>query len=112
MSSRRPPGVSHSAKRGHIRLREAAGTCSRTLIEKTAAQLFTEAAQDKGAFHERSARSLQRVGGKLQDWNKDGSRSAVLQRLKRQLDGVCAGVDSADGQRAACDSVLKPRSAG
>ena len=81
-------------------------------IEKTAAQLFTEASQDKGAFHERSARSLQRVGGKLQDWNKDGSRSAVLQRLKRQLDGVCAGVDAADGQRAACDSVLKPRGAG
>ncbi|MEY3473944.1 MAG: hypothetical protein RL087_402 [Pseudomonadota bacterium] len=81
-------------------------------IEKTAAQLFSEAAQDKGAFHERSARSLQRVGAKLQEWNKDGSRSAVLQRLKRQLDGVCAGVEAADGQRATCEGVLKPRSAG
>jgi thiol-disulfide isomerase/thioredoxin len=76
-------------------------------IEKTAAQLFSEAAKDKGAFHERSARSLQRVGSKLNEWNKDGSKTAVLQRLKRQLDGVCAGVEAADGQRATCQGVLK-----
>jgi thioredoxin-like negative regulator of GroEL len=81
-------------------------------IEKTAAQLFGEAAKDKGAFHERSARSLQRVGSKLNEWNKDGSRTAVLQRLKRQLDGVCAGVDAADGQRATCEGVLKLKAAG
>ena len=78
-------------------------------IEKTVSQLFTEAAADKAAFYERSARSLQRVGTKLNEWNKDGSQAAVLQRLKRQLDGVCAAVDSADGQRAACEAVLKPR---
>jgi thiol-disulfide isomerase/thioredoxin len=78
-------------------------------IEKAAAQLFTEAAADKGAFYERSARSLQRVGTKLNEWNKTGSQAAVLQRLRRQLDGVCAAVDAADGQRAACEAVLKPR---
>jgi hypothetical protein len=81
-------------------------------IEKTAAQLFNEAAQDKGAFHERSARSLQRVGSKLNEWNKDGSRNAVLQRLRRQLDGVCANVDAADGQRATCQGVLSLKAAG
>jgi thioredoxin-like negative regulator of GroEL len=78
-------------------------------IEKAAAQLFTEAAADKGAFYERSARSLQRVGAKLNEWNQDGRQAAVLQRLRRQLDGVCASVDAADGQRAACEAVLKPR---
>ena len=81
-------------------------------IEKTAAQLFSEAARDKGAFHERSARSLQRVGSKLNEWNKDGSKTAVLQRLKRQLDGVCAAVEAADGQRATCESLLKVKAAG
>jgi hypothetical protein len=81
-------------------------------IEKTAAQLFSEAAKDKGAFHERSARSLQRVGSKLNEWNKDGSKTAVLQRLKRQLDSVCAAVEAADGQRATCESVLKVKAAG
>jgi tetratricopeptide (TPR) repeat protein len=81
-------------------------------IEKTAAQLFSEAAKDKGAFHERSARSLQRVGSKLNEWNKDGSKTAALQRLKRQLDGVCAAVEAADGQRATCEVVLKVKTAG
>ncbi len=77
-------------------------------IEKTAAQLFTEAAQDKGAFYERSARSLQRVGSRLQKWNADGRHAAVMQRLQRQLDGICPKVDAADGQRAACERLLKP----
>jgi hypothetical protein len=81
-------------------------------IEKTAGQLFSEAARDKGAFHERSARSLQRVGSKLNEWNKDGSKAAALQRLKRQLDSVCAAVEAADGQRATCESLLKVKTAG
>ena len=76
-------------------------------IEKTAQQLFAEAGQDKGAFYERSARSLQRVGTKLTEWNKAGTNNAVLQRLKIQLDGVCAKIDGADAQRSTCEGVLK-----
>jgi hypothetical protein len=75
-------------------------------IEKTAAKLFAEAAKDEGAFEGRSVRSLQRVGNKLADWNKDGQHAAVLQRLQTQLNGVCAKVDVADGQRAACEGLL------
>lgn len=77
-------------------------------IEKTAAQLFTEAAKDKGSFYERSARSLQRVSTKLVEWNKDGSRTATLNRLRQQLQPVCAAVDTADGQRNTCERLLKP----
>ena len=77
-------------------------------IEKVASRLFTEAAADKGAFYERSARSLQRVGTQLQKWNGDGRQAAVIQRLQRQLDGLCPKVDAADGQRAACERLLKP----
>ncbi|QPF71575.1 thioredoxin family protein [Roseateles sp. DAIF2] len=76
-------------------------------IEKTAAQLFKEAAQDKGAFYERSARSLQRVGAKLSSWNAGGQHQAVLNRLKTQLNGVCAKVDTADQQRATCEALIK-----
>jgi len=78
-------------------------------IEKAAAQLFAEAAQDKGAFHERSGRSLQRVGSKLAQWNTGGAHAASMQRLRAQLDGVCAKVDAAE--RAACDALLKPSGA-
>ena len=77
-------------------------------IEKTAAQLLAEAARDDGAFEGRSLRSLQRMGNKLQTWNAGGKQAAALRRLQAQLDGLCAKVDTADGQRAACQALLKP----
>ena len=76
-------------------------------IEKTAAQLLAEAARDSGAFEGRSVRSLQRVGSKLSSWNADGRQAAVMRRLQGQLDGICPKVDAAEGQRAACESLLK-----
>ena len=77
-------------------------------IEKTAAQLFGEASRDKGAFHERSARAMQRVGKKLASWNADGRHAAAVKRLQAQLDGVCAKVDAAE--RATCAAVLPRKS--
>jgi thioredoxin-like negative regulator of GroEL len=75
-------------------------------IERTAAQLIGEAGKDSGAFSGRSARSLQRLGQKLVSWNADGKQAATLQRLQRQLDGVCRKVET--GERAACQGLLKP----
>ncbi len=80
-------------------------------IEKTAARLFAEAARDRGAFEGRSARSLQRVSSKLVAWNSDGKQAAALKRLQAQLDGVCGKTDAADGQKAACQALLKPKKA-
>ena len=79
-------------------------------IEKAAAKLFSEASLDQGAFHERSARSLQRVGKKLGSWNADGKHAAAVKRLQAQLDGICAKVDASDGQRATCSAVLPRKS--
>ncbi len=76
-------------------------------IEKAAAQLLKEAAADKGAFYERSARSLQRVGTVLQAWHRQRPQAAVMQRLQQQLDSLCPQVDRADGQRATCERLLK-----
>jgi thioredoxin-related protein len=76
-------------------------------IEKLAAQLFNEAGQDKSAFYERSARALLKVGAELQKWNADGKNAAALARLKTQLDGVCAKVDTADKQRATCEGLIR-----
>jgi hypothetical protein len=79
-------------------------------IEKAVSRLFSEAALDKGAFHERSARALQRVGKKIGSWNADGQHAASVKRLQAQLDGLCAKVDAADGQRATCAAVLPRKS--
>ncbi len=80
-------------------------------IEKTASQLLAEAARDSGAFEGRSVRSLQRVGTKLTSWNADGKHAAVVRRLQTQLDALCPKVDAAEGQRAACEALLKPAGA-
>lgn len=77
-------------------------------IEKTAAQLLAEASKDDGAFEGRSVRSLQRVGSKLVAWNADGKQAAAMRRLQAQLDGICPQIDLAEGQRAACQALLKP----
>jgi thioredoxin-related protein len=75
-------------------------------IERVAAQLLREAAADAGAFEGRSARSLQRMGSRLNGWNVDGKQAAVMRRLQTQLDGICPKVDAAD--RATCETLLKP----
>ena len=77
-------------------------------IEKAVGQLFAEAAKQPDAFYERSGRSLQRVGTKLQAWNQAGAHRAVLQRLQGRLDAVCGALDAADPKRAACAALLKP----
>ena len=76
-------------------------------IEKTAASLINEAAKQQGAFYERSARSLQRVGSKLAEWNGKGEHQAAVGRLRAQLSPVCAKLPAEGGQKATCDAVIK-----
>ena len=80
-------------------------------IERAVQQLFAEAAAQPNAFYERSARSLQRVGTKLQTWNRGRAHPAALRRLQAQLDAVCAKLPSDDVQRGVCDGLLKPAAA-
>ena len=76
-------------------------------IERAASQVFAEAGAQHGAFYERSARSLQRVGKKLASWNAGDAHADVMRRLQAQLTPVCAGQPAADGQRAACEALLR-----
>ena len=76
-------------------------------IEKTAAALITEAANQQGAFYERSARSLQKVGSKLAEWNGKGQHQAVVNRLRAQLAPVCGKLPAEGGQKATCEGVIK-----
>ena len=81
-----------------------------TRIEQVAVALFAEAGKDSAAFHGRSARSLQRVGVKLAEWNQGGQHSAVLRRLHdgpQGLAAVCAQLAVGDPQRATCQAIAK-----
>jgi thioredoxin-related protein len=73
-------------------------------IERAAAQVFADAGKDSGAFHDRSGRSLQRVGKKLVSWNADGKQAATLKRLQAKVDVLCA--KTAAAERAACKGLL------
>jgi len=77
-------------------------------IEKTTQQVFAEAAQDSGAFYERSARSLKLISTKLLAWNAKGQHDAALGRLKNQLNGICSKLPAGDAQKSTCESLLKP----
>ena len=81
-------------------------------IESAAQQLFTEAGTHPNAFYERSARSLKKVGARLQSWNQAGQHADAVKRLRSQLDAVCARLDSADPQREACAAVFGAVAAG
>ncbi len=73
-------------------------------IEKTAAQIFAEAAQDEGALHDRSGRALQRIAKKLGSWNADGRQAAVMKRLQAKVGPLCA--KAADAQQEMCRGLL------
>jgi thiol-disulfide isomerase/thioredoxin len=78
-------------------------------IEKAALAVFDDAAKDRGAWHERSARSLQRVGKKLTSWSADGAHAPTLARLRTRVDALCARTDGAE--RETCRALLAPPAA-
>ena len=75
-------------------------------IEKTVSGIFTEVAKTENAFYERNRASLDKIGKKLLEWNKDGKHQLVFQKVHTQLDGICAKLPASDPQKAACQGVL------
>ncbi|HEX4233313.1 MAG TPA: thioredoxin fold domain-containing protein [Caldimonas sp.] len=75
-------------------------------IEAATAQLWSEAATQPDAFYMRSARSLQRVGEKLQAWNKSGAHRAAMARLDARLTDLCAQPARSGDERATCEKLL------
>jgi hypothetical protein len=75
-------------------------------IEKAVQSVMADAAKDKNAFYDRSARSMQRIGKKLAEWNGKGERAASMKRLQAQWQQLCGRV-SAD-QKAACQGAAVP----
>ena len=76
-------------------------------IEKAATQVFADAAKDPGSFHDRSARSLQRVGKRLVTWSADGKHATSMKRLQAKLDSLCARVGPTE--KVACQGLLQAK---
>jgi thioredoxin-related protein len=77
-------------------------------IEGTATELWHEAATQPDAFYERSARSLQRVGSKLQAWGAGGAHAGVMARLRGELSATCAKAGHGEAELATCQGLLAP----
>lgn len=77
-------------------------------IEASAAQVVGELRTEPGAFSGRSKRTLERLSGRLNTWNKNGRHSDALARLNAQVAPVCAPAAVDAGDRADCENLFKP----
>lgn len=78
-------------------------------IGKAATAVLGELTGQPDAFYERTAARLDRMSGKLLQWqNGQPQRAAVLAGLRTQRDALCAALPAGDAQRATCEQLLEP----
>jgi thioredoxin-related protein len=75
-------------------------------IEKAVHSVLQELNGTQDVFYKRNSSSLARIGQKLTAWNGKGEHKEVLQRVRAQLNGLCATLPVGDAQRATCEGVL------
>ncbi len=80
-------------------------------IERAARSVIGELEAKPETFYARNRASLDRLAGKLNDWNRDGRHAAAFARLREQLNAVCAQLPAQAPERADCAAVLAPKAA-
>jgi thioredoxin-related protein len=80
-------------------------------VERTAQAVIAELEPVPDTFYDRNLRALERMGRKLNDWGKQGEQKAALDRIRGQMDGVCAKLPKGDPARAKCSGALRAQSA-
>lgn len=82
----------------------------RARIESAAVSVYGELRGQPDAFYARTARSIERMNGRLAGWAQDPKperterveRVGVIGRLQGQLETLCRGLPEADVQRTTC----------
>jgi hypothetical protein len=77
-------------------------------IERAVGAVLGELEGQRDAFYERSARSLDRMSGKLVAWPRGPAEVAVIERLRARRDALCAALPEGDAQRRSCESLFRP----
>jgi len=80
-------------------------------IERAAGSVIGELEPVPDTFYDRNLRGLERMGKKLADWSKEPAQRAALERIRGQMDAVCAKVPAGEPARAKCKGALRPGSA-
>lgn len=81
-------------------------------ISKAAAGVLGELAPTSDTFYERNRRGLEKMGQRLLAWNTKNQHSAVIKKLRTQLDAVCARLPAKSEEQAACLGVFKAQVSG
>jgi thioredoxin-related protein len=79
-------------------------------IERTADNVIAELEPVPDTFYDRNLRALERMGRKLDQWSRQPEQKAALDRIRSQMDGVCAKLPRGDPARAKCNAALRPKS--
>jgi thioredoxin-related protein len=80
-------------------------------IERAAGSVIGELEPTPETFYDRNLRGLERMGKKLSDWGKAPEHKTALERIRAQMDAVCAKVPANDPAHAKCNEALRPHSA-
>jgi thioredoxin-related protein len=75
-------------------------------IEQAVHAVLSEIAATDNAFYERNGAALERMGRKLNEWNRDDEHQSSIQKVRVQLDGICKKLPKNDTQRATCQAVM------
>ena len=94
---------------GYVRALVDLAPADAARIETAARSVIGEIEPKPETFHARNRGVLDRMGGKLAEWNKDGRHDAVLARLRAQLDGICAQLPERAPERSSCGELLGRR---
>ena len=79
-------------------------------IERAARSVIGELTPTAETFHARNRSVLDRLGARLNDWNKDGRNDAALTRLRAQLGAICAQLPAQAPERSTCNDALAKKS--
>jgi hypothetical protein len=80
-------------------------------IERAAGSVIGELEPAPETFYDRNLRGLERMGKKLSDCGKVPEHKGALERIRAQMDAVCAKLPASDPARAKCKEALRPHSA-
>jgi hypothetical protein len=80
-------------------------------IERAVKSVIADIEPKPETFYERNRGSLDRIGAKVAEWNKDGKQDAVLARLRAQLNATCGKLPAVAVERSTCEQVLEPKPA-
>jgi thioredoxin-related protein len=75
-------------------------------IERAARSVIGELSPTAETFHARNRSALDRMGARLNDWNKDGRQDAALARLRTQLGAICVQLPAQAPERSTCNDAL------